>query len=295
MKKISQYNNGNVTITLFDDGTRICENEFDYFDFEFPMSMDCKITNKCNRGCQFCHENSTPDGEHGDIMHIDFINKLHEGTEIAIGGGAVTGHPDLIPFLLKLQKLKLVPSITVHQKEYAENKELIDMLVEKKLIYGLGISFNSFDDEFWDEVLKNDNVVVHLIAGIYAKDVFDYFAERNAKVLILGYKDFGRGHQLMERAKVLIDVQLKWLEENIKDYMPKLKVISFDNLAIEQLKIKDKMSGEDWETFYQGDDGTCTMYVDLVKRQFAKTSTSTQRYPLLSNIEDMFKIIKEEK
>ena len=34
------------------------------------------------------------------------------------------------------------------------------------------------------------------------------------------------------------------------------------------------------------------MYVDLVKQEFAKTSTSTERYPLLSNIDDMFKIIK---
>ena len=49
-----------------------------------------------------------------------------------------------------------------------------------------------------------------------------------------------------------------------------------------------------WEEFYQGDDGTSTMYVDLVKKEFAKTSTSENRYKLLDNIEDMFSIIKGE-
>ena len=52
------------------------------------------------------------------------------------------------------------------------------------------------------------------------------------------------------------------------------------------------LTDEQWKEFYQGDDGTHTMYVDLVNKQFAKTSTSVERYPLLSNIDDMFKIIK---
>jgi hypothetical protein len=38
-----------------------------------------------------------------------------------------------------------------------------------------------------------------------------------------------------------------------------------------------------------------TMYVDGVKQQCAMTSTSPTRYDLLDNIDDMFKIIKEEK
>ena len=54
----------------------------------------------------------------------------------------------------------------------------------------------------------------------------------------------------------------------------------------------NEQAPQQWNKFYQGDDGTHTMYVDLVKKQFAKTSTSTERYPLLSNIDDMFKIIK---
>lgn len=289
---LGKYQNGNYEVRIYEDGTKIRENDLDFLDADFPESMDCKITNRCPVGCPMCHEKSTPDGEHGDIMNAEFIGKLRPGTEMAIGGGAVTGHPDLIPFLKKLKSIGVIPSITVNQREYKDNFDLVNRLVEEKLIYGLGVSFTSFDDEFWDKVIKNKNVVVHLIAGIHGGDVFDYFTNKGAKVLILGYKNFGRGHDLLERASAIIQLQIDWLKNNLQDLLSKYDVISFDNLAIEQLDVKSVLTDEQWKEFYQGDDGTHTMYVDLVERQFAKTSTSTERYPLLNNIDDMFKIIK---
>ena len=293
MKKIAHYKNGNYFVDLYEDGTKVRYNDLDNLTPEFVESMDCKITNKCPMGCPMCHEKSTPDGKHGDIMNAEFIDKLRPGTEMAIGGGAVTSHPDLIPFLKKLKEIGVLPSITVQQKEYKNNYDLINMLVEEKLIYGLGVSFSSFDDEFWDEVITtNSNLVVHLIAGIHGGDVFEYFKNKNAKILVLGFKDFGRGHDLLEKAEGVINIQLNWLKNNLKSLMDKYSVISFDNLAIEQLEVQKILTAEQWNEFYQGDDGTHTIYVDLVKQEFAKTSTSTERYPLLSNIDDMFKIIK---
>ena len=289
---LGKYQNGNYEVRIYEDGTKIRENDLDFLEADFPESMDCKISNNCPYGCRFCHEKSTPDGKHGDIMNAKFIDELRPGTEMAIGGGAVTGHPDLIPFLKKLKSIGVIPSITVNQREYKDNFDLVNRLVEEKLIYGLGVSFTSFDDEFWDKVIKNKNVVVHLIAGIHGGDVFDYFTNKGAKILILGYKNFGRGHDLLERAGAIIQLQIDWLKNNLQDLLSKYDVISFDNLAVEQLDVKSVLTDEQWKEFYQGDDGTHTMYVDLVKKQFAKTSTSTERYPLLSNIDDMFKIIK---
>ena len=294
MKRIAHYKNGNYFVDLYEDGTKVRYNDLDNLTPEFAESMDCKITNQCPFGCPMCHENSTPDGKHGDIMNIEFINKLRPGIEMAIGGGAATSHPDLVPFLRKLKEIGIISSITVNQKEFEGNYELINQLVEEKLIYGLGISFNSFNDEFWNKITKNKNVVVHLIAGIHGGDVFDYFANKNVKILVLGYKDFNRGHELLQKANNIINTQLNWLKNNLKTYISKFAVVSFDNLAIKQLDIQNILTPEEWQNFYQGDDGTHTMYVDLVKRQFAKTSTSTKRYPLLSNIDDMFKIIKDE-
>lgn len=295
MKRIAHYKNGNYFVDLFDDGTKVRHNDLDFFEADFPESMDCKITNRCPFMCPQCHEKSTPKGEHGDILNIAFIDKLRAGTEMAIGGGAVTTHPDLLPFLKKLKRIGVIPSITVQQKEYENHKELINKLIEEHLIYGLGISYSSKDDIFWDEVLKNSNAVVHLIAGYHSRDVFEYFAKKNAKVLILGYKNFGRGAKLMKQMPLTIKEGITDLTYYLKYNKNCFKVLSFDNLAIKQLGIKDLLTEKEWGEFYQGDDGTHTMYVDLVKKQFARTSTSTKRYELKDNIDDMFKVIKSAK
>ena len=42
-----------------------------------------------------------------------------------------------------------------------------------------------------------------------------------------------------------------------------------------------------------GNDGSFTMYIDLVKNEFAVSSTATTRFPLKDNIEDMFRVVRE--
>lgn len=294
---IAQYINGNYMVTLYDNGKKKRKTVDKYFNAFFPESIDCKITNCCPIGCPMCHEQSTPQGKHGRIMELDFINSLHPGTEVAIGGGAVTSHPKLIEFLNKLKEQKLIANITVNQLEFKKNKDLINYLVQNKLIYGLGVSFYDFDDAFWDNLIKsNDNVVVHLIAGIHGQDVFDYLASKNAKILILGYKNWGRGALLLQtKEREVINKKIEWLKDNLKNYIKKFQVVSFDNLAITQLHVRDILPSKVWQEFYQGDDGTHTMYVDCVKEEFAQTSTSVDRFPLLDNIDDMFHIVKEKK
>lgn len=288
---LARYKNGNAKIFLFEDGTRVIDLPDDEKpNFEFPISMDLKITNWCDMGCPMCHEMSNKEGKHGDIMNLKFIDKLHAGTEIAIGGGKVTSHPDLIPFLKKLKELGIKPSITVHQNEYLFNQPLIDSLIADNLIYGLGVSFSNQDNILWEKVFDYPNTVAHVIAGYHGKNVFDYLKKFDSKILILGYKHWGRGEKYYNKE---IDSNIEWLEENLEGYLSEFKVVSFDNLAIEQLNVKKLLSDGDWKMFYQGDDGTMTMYVDGVKEQFAKTSTSSVRYDLKDNIEDMFGVIKK--
>ena len=117
-------------------------------------------------------------------------------------------------------------------------------------------------------------------------------ADKDLKVLILGYKTFGRGIDFVKDSPWIQD-NMNWVEKNIEDYMMKFKVVSFDNLAVEQLKLKDKLTEKQWGLFYGGDDGTHTFYIDGVNKQFAKSSTSTERFDLLDNIDDMFNIIKQ--
>ena len=229
-------------------------------------------------------------------MNLKFIDGLQAGTEMALGGGKVTSHPQLKEFLQKLKKQGVLPSITVHQNEFVDKATFINELIEEDLIYGLGVSFLTKYDMLWKAVSENENAVVHLIAGIHGKDVFDYLAQFNCKILILGYKNWGRGAELLKNTKIGEDIEdkINWLKENLSKYMSKFKVVSFDNLALNQLDVKRNLTEDQWNEFYQGNDGTMTMYVDGVKQEFARTSTSPTRYKLKDTIEEMFEVVKNE-
>ena len=290
MKKLlSKYRNGNYNVAIFDDGTKIRYNNSNSLIPEFVESMDMKISNYCPFNCPMCHEKSSEDGEYGKILHHPFIKTLHSGTELALGGGAVTYHPDLIPFLEELKEQGVLPSITINQREWEETK--IDYLINNQLIYGLGVSFTNVDDEVWDKILSYPNAVVHLIAGYHSRDVFEYFANKGAKILILGYKNWGRGEDYFKNYSNQIRVRTRELKEILPTLFTKCKVVSFDNLSIKQLDIRTVIGEEKWKEFYMGDDGQYTMYVDMVKQECAKSSTSPDRFPL-SEFDNLWNEIK---
>lgn len=304
MNLIGKYQNGNYTVSIFDDGTKIRENDLDFFEAEFPESMDLKITNKCHNGCAFCHENSTCDGKHGDVMSSSFIDKLHPYTEIAIGGGNPLEHPDLVPFLEKLKSLKMIPSMTIRQNDFMDNLELITELVNKKLIYGLGISLVSTkQDGFIEAVQKFPNAVIHVINGIVTLDELEMLAYHNLKILILGYKEVRRGKDLFY-SDLATQSWIMQLRKETYDMLPQIigcrwfNVVSFDNLAIKQLNPQRLMSKEKWDEMYMGSDGidgemtSASMFIDMVERQFAKNSCSMDRYPLMDNITDMYNVLR---
>lgn len=290
------YQNGNYNVHLnLDNGTKIRENDLDFFAPEYPESMDIKITNMCNMGCKFCHENSTHDGLHGDIMNLEFINTLHPYTELAIGGGNPLEHPDLEAFLRKCKELKLIPSMTVHQKHFVENLDFLRMLRDEKLIYGLGVSVTVPSEELINALMEFPNAVIHVIAGVVTREVLAALANKNFKILLLGYKDFRRGADMHKSLGDAIDNKIEMLYQ----LLPIMKenhwfnTISFDNLAIKQLTPARLLTPEQYEQFYMGDDGSHTMYVDVVNMKFAISSTSPVTYDILPNIKDMFQKVRE--
>lgn len=292
--KFVKVKNGNYTMYLdLETGTKIRKNDLDFFDPEKPESMDIKITNKCDMGCAFCHENSTPDGLHGDIMNLKFIETLLPYTELAIGGGNPLTHPDLIPFLEKCKALKLVPSMTINQYHFMkpEYEELIDKLVNEKLIYGLGVSLTVASDEFINKIKKYPNAVIHIINGVQALNQVKKLYDHNLKVLILGYKMFRRGIEYFSEA---VDIIKNDYYNELAEMTKHFDVVSFDNLALKQLEVKRLLTEDEWNEFFMGDDGSHTMYIDCINKQYARSSTAPieDRQSLLDDIKPMFDYIK---
>lgn len=291
MKILGAYKNGNYHVCILNDGTKIRSNNLDFFKPDFPESMDIKITNCCDMGCKFCHENSKPDGKHGDIMNVKFIENLHPFTELAIGGGNPLAHPDLVPFLEKCKNLKLIPSMTINQTHLKRDLALVKELVDRELIYGLGISLIDPSDEFIELVKQFPNAVIHVIAGIVTMDQIRKLANKGLKLLILGYKQFRRGEQLYLQTGGVIDSRITNMKNHLEEILDEFKVVSFDNLAIKQLDPKRLLTDEQYNEFFMGNDGEFSMFVDLVESEFARSSTSTERFPITDDIVDMFNII----
>lgn len=294
MKILGSYTNGNFRTAIFEDGTKIRETNDDEFQAAFAENMDIKITNYCDMGCPFCHEGSTTDGKLGDILNEKFVDTLHPYQEVALGGGNVLEHPDLIPFLQKLKERKVIANITLNQVHFEENIELVENIINEKLIYGLGVSLVNPTAEFIEKISKFPNAVIHVINGVLKPSDVEALENKGLKMLILGYKNLRRGSEWLAEDHENIVVKQMWIKENLADIVNKFKVLSFDNLAIEQLEVQKLLSKEEWDEFFMGEDSEFTYYIDMVERKFSKSSTSpfNERYELLNNVDDMFEKIR---
>lgn len=299
MELLGRYKNGNVITTIYSDGTKERFTYDDEFHPDFAENMDIKLCNRCSAACPQCHEGSTPDGKLGDIMNEKFVETLHPFQECALGGGDILEHPDLIPFLHKLKEKKVITNITLNQIHFEKNIELVKSFTEQKLIYGLGISLVNPTNEFINKVKQFPNAVIHVINGIFTEQDYKALKDNELKILILGYKDLRRGSDYLHKASGEIRKNQEWLEDHIDDMVNGFEVLSFDNLAIDQLHIREQwedLTNEDWDEFYAGDDGTNTYFIDMVERKFARSSTAPfdKRYDLLDDVDEMFRVIQKE-
>lgn len=287
------YKNGNYIVCIMNDGTKIRKTNEDEFIPSFAENVDVKLTDKCCVGCPFCYEGCTSSGKHGNIFSYDFINSLHPYTEMALNGNDID-HPELEKFLVFLKEKKVFANLTVHQYQFVKNYDKLKTWSEDKLIYGLGISYHHYDSDFITKLQEFPNAVLHTINGIITLDDFERLKGNNLKMLILGYKNIRRGsNYLLSKNEEVITNQ-----HNLYTHLEQIicenwfKVVSFDNLAIDQLNVSRLMSKEEWNEFYMGDDGHYTFYIDLVSGKFAKNSLSTVRYDIGNKtIDEMFKII----
>ena len=283
---LNSYSNGNCAVQLFSDGTKIRSYE-GVPTPEYPESIDVKITDWCDAGCQFCHESSTTKGKHGDLVELfDVLKGLPKGAEIAIGGGHPMAHPDFDYFVEQLSNSGIICNVTVNEAHF--NKELprLKNLTDNGFIHGVGYSIRNNPCD-WDY----PHLVTHVIIGTTSPSIVDSI-KFSKKVLLLGYKSYGKGAKyLIQHSDVKATIEL-WYRK-LFEVAGKCKV-SFDNLAITQLKPERLFlrNPDEYEKFYMGNDGTFTMYIDGVEKAYSKSSVTPREFVGYSNISSMFSDIR---
>lgn len=299
LKLLGVYKNGNYSVKILSDGTKIRETNDDEFIPSFAENCDVKITDKCDGGCPFCYEGCTPNGRHGDILNYKFLDTLHPYTELAINGNDLS-HPDLVPFMHKMKEKKIILNMTVNQIHFERHFDIIKEWINDGLIYGLGVSLKEPTDELIEKITQFPNAVIHVINGVVSVHDLARLAGHNLKVLILGYKHLRRGQSYYEQNDEIV----KALQEDLDKYLfPEIinngwfKVVSFDNLAIKQLHVQEHLPEEQWEEFYMGSDSEFTFYIDMVDGTFGKNSLApeNERYPIMDSIDEMFEKIRLKK
>jgi len=294
--KMIQYRNGNADITLYDDGTRIIETEDSILRLDTPLNIDIRVSKRCPYGydssrgvsvCGFCHESATVDGkvcDYDKLLNVIRESDLPKGTELAIGANLISD--DFIEFVKELNILGFIVNITVNERYLTDRG---DRQLKKVMQYikGLGISFRTLCGSMnlpeW--ISEYSNTVLHVICGIdNLKDVCKLHKKYH-KILVLGEKDFGFN---TNKVDLTSNSHIEW-DTHIMKLTKLFDIVSFDNLALEQLHIKDKISKDEYETFHQGEH---SMYINAVDEYYAPSSRTLDNIKKFDDItlRDYFKM-----
>lgn len=288
---LAKYKNGNYTVILADDGTKIRVNDLDNLTPSFAESIDCTITTKCDGGCPYCYLECNESGEHADLSQ-PFFDTLHKGQELALNGNDLS-HPDLLKFLVRMRRNGVICNITLNQKHFMKYAMSLKNLATIGLVHGIGVSLtDSSDKGLYDQLSLIPNTVVHVIDGLTTKVDIDNMNDKSIKMLVLGYKPIGRGKEYLDKHKAEIDNNIKYLRDNLKEISRHFDVVSFDNLAIEHLNVESLVKKDKWDELYMGDEGQYTFFIDAVNKKFAVSSLSKEQYNLMDNVDDMFKYVR---
>ncbi len=286
MTIINTYQNGNCKVTIHSDGTKVRQYEGEPKPV-YPESIDVKITNWCDAGCAWCHEKSTKHGEHGELeSKLNVLKQLPAGAEIAIGGGHPLSHPNFDNFVKILSENGIICNVTINEHHFLKELPRIEKLIEAGYIKGVGYSYKSKPCKW-----KYEHLVSHVIVGVHNYDTLESITSINKKVLLLGYKQVGRGIVWNDKNSAGVNDNIASWYRGLFSAVRKAH-LSFDNLAINQLNPKRLFSNpKDYEKFYMGNDGTFSMYMDLVKQEFAVSSTSVARLRIINNMRGMFSMV----
>ena len=250
---------------------------------DVPELVDIKITNFCESGCEYCYQNSTKNGTHASMEFIEEIafELGKRGVfEAAIGGGEPTTHPHFLKILELFRNYGIIPNFSTRSLTWL-NESAEDIL---KTVGAVSYSVTVKSGiEALMHALKEHELECHkhsfniqYVMGTSSisefKDLVKEIAKHRLGIILLGYKDKGRGEKFRP------DNYEKWFSV-IKEIGNEtwLGSVGVDTLLINQSKdyFKDIPY---W--MYHKKEGRSSMYVDAVDRTCGESSYTDKYYPI---------------
>jgi MoaA/NifB/PqqE/SkfB family radical SAM enzyme len=282
-----------------------------------PELIDIKITDFCEKGCDYCYQGSSPFGKHADwgkrcsyrpcehkSMH-PFLSALKELKvfEVAIGGGEPTDHPHFVKILEEFREYGIVPNFSTGSlkwlKENSEKRE--------RILKAMGNFAYSIKD--WheiEELVSFANVyrlkrpTIHYVMGTsyYFESVLKEARKFRQNVVLLGYKNVGKGlrykpHDYSDWVKTIVKLR----EED------KCPDISIDTPLANQFADELKEAGVN-DLFVHRTEGAFSMYIDLVEGKMGPSSFCDKselvdidiyKYKLADSIKKHYPFVEGEK
>lgn len=275
---IAQYKNGNADITITHDGTREIQYEGE-LSLDYPLNIDIRVSTQCSFGlnpktgkafCDFCHESATTDGVECDYNLLrDKLVGLPKGIELAIGCNKMTS--ELRKFIFWCDTMGYIVNLTVNQG-HLKQFDMIRKLVERGTIKGLGISYrSSLPFKVPQYILDYEHTVFHVICGIDSYHEVEALAKQGVKkILVLGEKDFGFNFGKVDLKTRKHREWYWWIHNMFKTF----DVVSFDNLALQQLNVRRFFTQNNWEVFNQNEH---SFYIDAANKKLAPSSRSNEK------------------
>jgi len=146
------FKNGNYWVVISEERKLRVKFEEGPLKPEYPELIDFKITNYCDRGCNYCYQGSTTEGQHVPIEEIKSMTSaiVNWGlvTEFAIGGGEPVQHPDFPEILRTLKpdgsQFSAILNFTTRIPADQWSPELVKTVQEK--VTGIAYSVETPDD-----------------------------------------------------------------------------------------------------------------------------------------------------
>lgn len=244
-----------------------------------PELVDLKITNKCNNGCTYCYQNSTPNGVHGNYFKIwEILGKLKDFKvlEVAIGGGEPTLHPDFWNIIKDASGYGIKPNFSTRNLKWCEEPNKVKIFkdccgafaysVDSKYdVEVLGKTLIKYD--LYDETnyMHSWATVQYVVSSGTTQEDLMGIAEECCKwrvpLTLLGFKSVGRAKdQKFGPPKINWEKLLKtYVDLGIDTCMAKAYSKELNQARIKKWSIQIK-------------EGAHSMYIDAVSNKMGASS-----------------------